>query len=137
MPGVTGLTGTITGGTISDLGGSAADDKLYRQSVDRMLGAGVDTTQMFQQQMLRMNADDQSHAMAARRTDATTTQLVTYVGAQALLGSDPTLQAGILSARTVEAQPQTTGALVNPGVTQGQAAPAVYAIGPTGTISKV
>jgi hypothetical protein len=85
-----------------------------------------------------MNADDQASAMASRRNFETTTQLITYVGAQALLGSDPTLEAGILSARSVQAQPQTTGALVSaPPQVVSNAPPVVYSINPTtGAITK-
>jgi len=109
-----------------------ADDALNGQSVNRMLSAGADTAQMFQQQILRANADDQASAMASRRNFETTTQLITYVGAQALLGSDPTLQAGILASRSVEAQPQTTGALVSaPPQVVSNAPPAIFSVNPT------
>lgn len=120
---------------------TVADDALNTQGVNRMLGAGVDTTQVFQQQILRMNADDQAHAMAARRTDATTTQLITYLGGQAFLGEAPVDAAAILSYRATGAQPQSGGGPgqpVNfPVQQQLPLAPAVYSINPTtGVITK-
>lgn len=114
---------------------TVADDALAGQSVNRMLGAGADVAQAFQQQILRANADDQRITMSAARGFETTTQLITYVGAQALLGSDPTLAENILSQRSAQAQPQTTGQLVS-GPPFNVPAP-VYVINPTtGTVSK-
>ncbi len=115
---------------------TVADDALNGQAVNRMLGAGADVAQAFQQGILRMTNDYNQLGISAARTFETTTQLMTYNGAMELSGNALQLNAGILNARSVMAQPQTTGAMVNPGVTQGQAAPAVYAIGPTGTVSK-
>lgn len=120
---------------------TVADDALNAQSVNRMLGAGVSTAQVFDQQILRANADDQASAMAARRNFETTTQLVTYVGAQALLGSDPTLAATILAQRSAGAQPQSGGGpgqpVSFPVQQQLPPAPAVYSVNPTtGVITK-
>ena len=88
---------------------TVADDALNGQSVNRMLGAGADVAQSFQQQVLSMTADNQRLVMSAARNYETTTQLITYVGAQAMLGSDPSLDQTILAARSAGAQPQSAG----------------------------
>jgi hypothetical protein len=120
---------------------TVADDALNGQSVNRMLGAGADVAQAFQQQILRANADDQRVTMSAARSFETTTQLITYVGAQALLGSDPTLAATILSQRSAGGQPQSGGGpgqpVSFPVQQQLPTAPNVYSVNPTtGAITK-
>ena len=120
---------------------TVADDALNGQAVNRMLGAGADVAQAFQQQILRANADDQRMTMSAARSFETTTQLVTYVGAQALLGSDPTLAATILSQRSAGGQPQSGGGpgqpVSFPVQQQLPTAPNVYSVNPTtGVITK-
>lgn len=107
-----------------------------------MLGAGADIAQTFQQQIIRANADDQRITMSAARNFETTTQLVTYVGAQALLGSDPTLAASILAQRSAGAQPQSGGGPGQPVIFPVQqqlpeTSNGVFVINPTtGTVTK-
>lgn len=116
---------------------TVADDALNAQAVNRMLGAGADVAQTFQQTILRHNNEFSALSINAARTFELQSQLLMTNSAMELSGNAMQLQAGILGFRATQAQPQTTGALVNPGVTQGQGtAPAVYAVGPTGTISK-
>lgn len=115
---------------------TVADDALNSQTVNRMLGAGADVAQAFQQEILRMNNGFGALAVNAARTFESTTQLLTYNGAMELSGNAMQLQAGILGFRATQAQPQTTGAAVNPGVTQGQPA-AVFVVNPAnGTVTK-
>jgi hypothetical protein len=65
---ITGLTGTITGGSIgAGAGGSQCDPALERLTINRMLSSGTNLSETFGQQVLRANADDQSLAIAARR----------------------------------------------------------------------
>ena len=109
---------------------TVADDALNGQAVNRMLGAGADVAQAFQQGILRMTNDYNQLAVSAARTFETNTQLLTYNGAMELSGNAMQLQAGILNARSVMAQPQTTGTAVNPGVNQA-APPVVYSVNPT------
>ena len=63
---ITGLTGTITGGVIGAGTGTQCDAALERQTINRMLGSGTDIQELFRQQLVRANADDQSLAIAAR-----------------------------------------------------------------------
>lgn len=93
--------------------------------------------------MSRSMADDQAFAIGERNTAAMSRQLVTYVGAQALLGSDPTLAASILAQRSAGGQPQSGGGPgqpVNFPVQQQlptQQQPGVYIFNPTtGQLSK-
>lgn len=64
---ITGLTGTITGGSIGTSSGSMCDPALERLTINRMLSSGTNLSETFGQQVLRANADDQSLAIAARR----------------------------------------------------------------------
>ena len=121
---------------------TVADDALNSQAVNRMLGAGADVAQSFQQQVLSMTADNQRLVVAAARNYETTTQLITYVGAQALLGSDPTLAENILSQRSAGGQPQSGGGPGQPVIypvqqTLPSQGGGVFVINPTtGTVSK-
>lgn len=132
------LTGTITAGTITGGsiggGGSNCDAALERQTINRMLGSGTDTMEMFRQQILRANADDQSLAIAARRKF----ELDISTQASAL---------DILQQRSTGAQPQSGGGPGQPvGFPAGYAAygpppapaPAtkVILVGPTGQITQ-
>ena len=111
----------------------ALDD--VENAAQRAFGRG---NMVLDQQMIRMSQGDNTIAEASRQDFTTTRQLTTYVGAQALLGSDPTLQAGILAARSVQAQPQTTGQLVSgPPQVVSNAPPVVYSVNPqTGAVTK-
>jgi hypothetical protein len=120
---------------------TVADDTMASAFVNRMLDASVANATVLNQQLIRANADDEAFAMDSRRRDAMTAQLVTYVGAQALLGSDPTLAATILAQRSAGAQPQSGGGpgqpVTFPVQQQLPGAPAVYSISPTtGAITK-
>jgi hypothetical protein len=126
---ITGLTGTITGGAIGASTGTMCDASLERQTVNRMLGSGTDTMEMFRQQMLRANADDQSLAIAARRKF----ELDISTQASAL---------DILQQRATGAQPQSGGGPGQPVIFPVQQqlptqAPKVIAVGPTGQITTV
>ena len=129
---ITGLTGTITGGSIgAGSGSSICDAALERQAINRMLGAGADVSQTFQQQILRANADDQSLAIAARRKF----ELDISTQASAL---------DILQQRSTGGQPQSGGGpgqpvsfpIQQPGYS-AQPAPRVIAVSSTGQITSV
>lgn len=125
---VSGVTGTITGGTISGGGGDTiCDGSLDRQAVNRMLGAGADVAQAFQQQILRANADDQALAMSARRSFELNTNLLSSA-------------LDVLQQRALGGQPQSGGGPGQPvsfPVQQQLPAPMVYSINPTtGAITK-
>ncbi len=115
---------------------TVADDALNAQSVNRMLGAGADVAQAFQQTILRMNNDYSQIAVSAARTHETTTQLLTYNGALELSGNALMLSAGILNANSVKGEPRPApyggygqGGNANP--------PSVYSVNPTtGVITK-
>lgn len=120
---------------------TVADDALNAQAVNRMLGAGADVAQAFQQQVLSMAADNQRMVVSGARIFETTTQLITYMGAQALTGSAGAVAQEILSQRAVGGQPQSGGGPgqpVNfPVQQQLPQAPAVYSVNPTtGAITK-
>jgi len=121
---------------------SLGDDALVSQGVNRMLDQGTSTAQVFNQQMLRMNADDQSDALDARRTHKSTTQLITYLGAQGFLGEAPVQAAATLAYRAIRDQPQTTGQQTSaaPYIVQNPPNPggaSVYIVNPTtGTVTK-
>jgi hypothetical protein len=138
---ITGVTGTITAGTITGGGGypgSSADMSLYRQSVDRMLAAGTAASEAFSNLSSRANADDNAHVIQARRGSGYISELISYAGAQAMLGSAGIESQQILAQRAVQAQPQTTGQLVSaPPYQVTNAPPAVYSVNPTtGAITK-
>ncbi len=119
---------------------TVADDALNAQSVNRMLSAGADVAQSFQQDILRSNSGNAALALSASRVHETTTQLLTYNGAMALLGNNLELQAAILNNRSVGAQPQSGGGPGQPvsfPVQQQLPSPAVYSVNPTtGQITK-
>ena len=64
---ITGLTGTITGGSIGTTSGSMCDPALERLTINRMLSSGTNLSETFGQQVLRANADDQALAISSRR----------------------------------------------------------------------
>ncbi len=120
---------------------TVADDALNGQAVNRMLGAGADVAQAFQQGILRMTNDYNQIAVSAARTFESTTQLLTYNGAMELSGNAMQLQAGILGFRATGAQPQSGGGPGQPVSFPVQQAlpsqPAVYSVNPTtGAITK-
>ncbi len=120
---------------------TVADDSLAAQAVNRMLGAGADVAQGFQQEILRMNNGFGALAVTAARTFESTTQLLTYNGAMELSGNAMQLQAGILGFRATGAQPQSGGGPGQPVSFPVQQAlptqPAVYSVNPTtGAITK-
>ncbi len=120
---------------------TVSDDALNAQAVNRMLGAGADVAQAFQQEILRMNNGFGSLAVTAARTFESTTQLLTYNGAMELSGNAMQLQAGILGFRATGGQPQSGGGPGQPVSYPVQQAlptpPAVYSVNPTtGAITK-
>ena len=120
---------------------TVADDALNAQAVNRMLGAGADVAQAFQQEILRMNNGFGAIAVTAARTFESTTQLLTYNGAMELSGNALQLSAGILNARQAGGQPQSGGGPGQPVSYPVQQAlpqqPAVYSVNPTtGAITK-
>jgi hypothetical protein len=130
---ITGLTGTITGGSIGSSGSSSiCDGALERQTINRMLGSGTDTMEMFRQQILRANADDQSLAIAARRKF----ELDISTQSSAL---------DILQQRSTGAQPQSGGGPGQPVIFPVQQQlpmtqsppPKVIAVSSTGQITTV
>ena len=120
---------------------TVADDALNAQAVNRMLGAGADVAQAFQQEILRMNNGFGELSVRSANVHQSTTQLLTYNGAMALLGNNLELQAAILNNRSVGAQPQSGGGPGQPVNFPVQQAlptpPAVYSVNPTtGVITK-
>ncbi len=114
---------------------TVADDALNAQAVNRMLGAGADVAQAFQQTILRMNNDYSQIAVSAARTHETTTQLLTYNGAMELSGNALMLSAGVLNANTVKGEPRP--APYGP-YGASQAGPPVIMVNPSnGTATKV
>jgi hypothetical protein len=114
---------------------AALDD--VENAAQRSWGTG---NQVLNQQLLRMNEGDNYIASTSRQNFGIANQLINYVGAQAMLGSDPTLQASILAARSAGAQPQSGGGPGQPvsfPVQQQLPTPAVYSVNPTtGAITK-
>jgi hypothetical protein len=132
--------GTITAGTIGT-GTIGPGNPIIEQTVNRMLQSGVDTGQVFSQQLLRMNAGDQNLAETLRQDYNLSNQSAMAVIVQALLGSDPSLDSNILAARSAGAQPQSGGGPGQPtSFPVQQQLPGtggVYVVNPTtGTISK-
>lgn len=120
---------------------TVADDALNSQTVNRMLGAGADVAQAFQQTILRMNNDYSQLAVSAARTFEQMNQLITTNGAMDMFGNALQLQASILNNRAVGAQPQSGGGPGQPVNFPVQQAlpsqPAVYSVNPTtGAITK-
>ncbi len=120
---------------------TVADDALNAQAVNRMLGAGADVAQAFQQEILRMNNGFGELSVRSANVHQSTTQLLTYNGAMALLGNNLELQAAILNNRSVGGQPQSGGGPGQPTSFPVQQAlpnqPAVYlANATTGTLTK-
>ncbi len=120
---------------------TVSDDALNAQAVNRMLGAGADVAQAFQQEILRLNNGFGELSVRSANVHQSTTQLLTYNGAMALLGNNLELQAAILNNRSVGGQPQSGGGPGQPTSFPVQqqlpnANPPVYVIGPTGTVSK-
>ncbi len=115
---------------------TVADDALNAQAVNRMLGAGADVAQAFQQRILSMTADYNQLAVSAARTFETTTQLLTYNGAMELSGNALMLSAGVLNANQVKGEPRP--APYGPyGASTANATPNVYSVNPTtGAITK-
>lgn len=126
---VTGITGTITGGVIGSGSGSICDGALERQAINRMLGAGADVAQTFQQQVLRMNADDQAMAMSSRRSFDLNNNLLSSA-------------LDVLQHRSLGGQPQSGGGPGQPVIYPVQQqlpaqAPKVIAVSSTGQITTV
>jgi hypothetical protein len=122
---------------------SQADPSIISNVINGMLQYGTDIHKTFEKQLVQMNAGDQYLVDTLRHGFKLMDWSALAVIIQALLGSDPTLQAGIMAARSVEAQPQTTGQLVSaapyvvPATQTAPAGPAVYSVNPTtGAITK-
>ena len=96
--------------------------------------------QVLNQQLTRMNAADQLNVDSSAKNFIVMNQSANAVIIQALLGSDPTLAANILSQRSAGAQPQSGGGPGQPvsfPVQQQLPVPAVYSVNPTtGAITK-
>ena len=112
---------------------AALDD--VENAAQRAWGSG---NQVLNQQLLRMNASDQLNVDSSAKNFIVMNQSANAVIIQALLGSDPTLAANILSQRSAQNQPQTTGQLVSAPPYQVSNTPAaVYSVNPTtGVITK-
>ena len=127
---ITGLTGTITGGSIGAAGGNTiCDGALERQAINRMLSSGTNISETFGQQILRANADDQSLAIAARRKF----ELDISTQSSAL---------DILQQRANGGQPQSGGGPGQPVIYPVQQqlptqAPKVIAVSSTGQVTSV
>ncbi len=119
---------------------TVADDALNAQAVNRMLGAGADVAQTFQQTILRHNNEYSALSINAARTFELMSNLLMTNSAMELSGNAMQLQAGVLGFRATGAQPQSGGGPGQPVSFPVQQAlptpPAVYAIGPTGTVTK-
>lgn len=114
-----------------------ADPDIVSQNINRMLADGANASASFSQENTRNNSGWAALGLSAARTFETTTQLLTYNGAAFLFGNALQLNAATLETRAVRDQPGTTGAAINPGVTQGQPGPNVYVVNPTaGTVAK-
>ncbi len=85
-----------------------ADDALNAQAVNRMLSAGADVAQAFQQEILRLNNGYGALAVSAARTFETTTQLLTYNGGLNLFGNALQLNAATLNSNAVRDQPHSS-----------------------------
>ncbi len=115
---------------------TVADDALNAQAVNRMLGAGADVAQTFQQTILRHNNEYSALSINASRTFELQSQLLMTNSALELSGNALMLQAGILNANSVKGEPRPAP---YGGYGQGGNAtpPAVYSINPTtGAITK-
>ena len=112
---------------------AALDD--VENAAQRAWGSG---NQVLNQQLLRMNASDQLNVDSSAKNFIVMNQSANAVIIQALLGSDPTLAANILSQRSAQNQPQTTGQLVSaPPYQVSNQSPSVYSVNPTtGVITK-
>ena len=114
---------------------TVADDALNAQAVNRMLGAGADVAQAFQQGILRMTSDYNQLAVTSARTFETTTQLLTYNGAMELSGNALMLSAGILNANSVKGEPRPAPYGPYPTAPNGQQP--VVMIDATGKVTRV
>jgi hypothetical protein len=114
---------------------AALDD--VENAAQRAWGSG---NQIMNQQLLRMNAGDQALADENRNNFSIMNQSANAVIVQALLGSDPTLAANILSQRAAGAQPQSGGGPGQPTsfpVQQALPNSGVFVINPqTGAVTK-
>jgi hypothetical protein len=123
--------GTITGGSIGGSSGTMCDASLERLTINRMLSSGTNISEQFGQQILRMNADDQSLAIAARRKFE-------------LDISNQSSALDILQQRATGAQPQSGGGpgqpvsfpIQQPGYS-ATPPPRVIAVSSTGAITSV
>ncbi len=125
-----------------------AEGSLVSQNINRMLAAGASCSEAFQMQMSRAAADDNAFVMASRRDADVDARLITFVGSQAMFGSNGTLQNEILAARSAGGQPQSGGGPGQPVVfpvqqqlpntNQAGAPPNIVIFNPTtGTVSKI
>ena len=115
---------------------AALDD--VENAAQRAWGSG---NQVLNQQLLRMNSSDQLNIDSSAKNFILFNQSANAVIVQALLGSDPSLDANILAARSAGAQPQSGGGPGQPASFPVQqqlpGAPAVYSVNPTtGVITK-
>jgi hypothetical protein len=114
---------------------TVADDALAAQAVNRMLGAGADVAQTFQQTILRHNNEYNALSINAARQFELMSNLLMTNSALELSGNALQLQAGILGANAVKGEPRP--APYGP-YGASQAAPPVIMINPTnGTATKV
>ena len=83
----------------------------------------ADRQQAWGQQLVRMNAGDQTLADNMRMSFKNMSNAVDAVITQALLGSNPTLAEATLAFRAIQGEPSTTGTQTSPGVQSGVPAP--------------
>jgi hypothetical protein len=113
---------------------TVADDALAAQSVNRMLGAGADVAQTFQQTILRHNNEFSALSSNAARQFELMSNLLMTNSALELSGNALQLQAGILGANSVKGEPRPAP-YGNCGASG--AAPPVFMINPTtGAVTK-
>ena len=99
---------------------SVADDAINGQAVNQMIQFGVQNQSYWNAAQQRNNDGINTMVERDRYQFGFLGQAVNAFCVQGVLGTNPTLADLTLAMRSVQAQPQTTGALINPGVVQSQ-----------------
>ena len=99
---------------------TVVDDAITANSVTRQLQASTDDQRYWASAQQRNNDGANLIVERLRYSAGYMASAVDAFTTQAILGTNPTLADLTLAMRSVAAQPQTTGALINPGVVQGQ-----------------